>query len=170
MLIKTKIFTHYSRPSDIAGEIGFSFSPESLRVNESLTAECVVATQAGLSNPHADITWLGPDGSVFSSQQNVGFKAVGNGISQQEARLSLNFPQFSASNFGEYLCIASITSESLPGARTNLFRSVQIPTIGNPIYANTYSQGFIVVMVFLYQLISPRYLCLSIQLASLAHQ
>ena len=136
MLIKIHL------PSDIAGEIGFSFSPESLRVNESLTAECVVSTQAGLSNPRADITWLGPDRSVFSSQQNVGFKAVGNGISQQEARLPLNFPQFSASNFGEYSCIASITSESLSGARTNVFRSVQIPTIGNPMTAsaNTYSQ------------------------------
>ena len=116
-------------PSDIAGEIGFSFTPPTLTINDTLLAECVVNTQAGLSNPRADITWLGPDGTVFSSLQDVVFSEVTTaGIRQQEARLSLTFPQFSAADFGEYSCIADISSDSFDDAQTSVFRSVQIPT------------------------------------------
>jgi hypothetical protein len=120
---------------NIAGDIGFSFTPSNLMINDTLLAECIVVTQAGLSNPRADITWLGPDGTVFSSLQDVGFSEVTTaGIRQQEARLSLTFPRFSAADFGEYACIAAITSDSVPGAQTSVFRSVQIPSAPGDIF------------------------------------
>ena len=133
---QSQLLSHYHNiilasyvPSDIAGDIGFSFTPSNLMINDTLLAECIVVTQAGLSNPRADITWLGPDGTVFSSLQDVVFSEVTTaGIRQQEARLSLTFPRFSAADFGEYACIAAITSDSVPGAQTSVFRSVQIPS------------------------------------------
>ena len=71
------------------------------------------------SFPHTEWQLYSNPMAVFSAVNRMwGF---GNGISQQEARLPLNFPQFSASDFGKYSCITSITSESLPGARTNAF-------------------------------------------------
>ena len=122
------LYSYHVSP-DIAGEISFVFTPFTLTINDTLLAECVVNTQADLSNPSTDITWFGPDGTVFSSLQDVVFSEVTTaGIRQQEARLSLPFPQFSPDDFGEYSCIAAITSDSVPGVQTSVFQSVQIPT------------------------------------------
>ena len=116
--------------ADINGEIGFSFTPMSLQFGEPLQADCVVITQSDLQNPQADITWLGPDGSIFGSMQDVPFSEVTRGgFTFQEARLPFRFPSFEENNVGEYSCLASITSDNVPGAQTSVFRSVQIPTI-----------------------------------------
>ena len=118
-------------PPDIAGEIGFEFDPTTISINSSLTADCVVATQAGLQNPSAAIIWLGPDGSVATSQDNVPFEIVTRqGLVQQEARLLLSFSTFKPEDIGEYSCLAIIASDNFPGTHTGVFRSVEIPSFG----------------------------------------
>ena len=119
--------------SDIVGEIGFQFDRETITINDDLQADCVVATQAGLRNPRADITWLGPDGSVYNSSQGVPFETVTRqGVEQQEARLPLSFKPFGPGDAAEYSCLATITSDDFPGSETQVFRTVEIPTRGKP--------------------------------------
>ena len=121
--------------ADLQGGIGFMLEPTLVTLGNPLQADCVVAAPAGLQNPSADITWLGPDGSIFGSQQSVPFSEVTvNGNVQQEARLPLRFTSFGPADVGEYSCLASITSDSFPGEQTNLFRSFQIPTTGSYIH------------------------------------
>jgi hypothetical protein len=114
---------------NIVGEIGFQFDRETITINDDLQADCVVATQAGLRNPRADITWLGPDGSVYNSSQGVPFETVTKqGVEQQEARLPLSFKPFGPGDAAEYSCLATITSDDFPGSETQVFRTVEIPT------------------------------------------
>ena len=135
-------------PPDIAGEIGFEFDPTTISINSPLTADCVVATQIGRQNPRAAITWLGPDGSVVASQDNVPFETVTRqGIIQQEARLPLSFTPFRAEDIGEYSCLAMITSDSFPGARTEVFRSVEIPSVGKQPQTHTGFTRFIFIIL-----------------------
>ena len=104
------------------------FDPTSIMLGEALGADCVVATQAGLSNARADITLLGPDGSAIASMTDVPFSPSRG---QQEARLSRNFPSFTADDVGEYTCLATITSDSFPGASTRVSTTMQIPGAGD---------------------------------------
>lgn len=119
--------------TDIPGEIEFSFTPQTPLINQALVVNCIVITETGLSNPLVNIAWLGPDSTIFASQQDIEFNPVTrNGAVVLEARLSLNLPQFSAQDIGEYSCIAAIISDSFPTSQTTVLRSVQIPTTGNP--------------------------------------
>lgn len=118
--------------TDIPGEIEFSFTPQTPMIGQLLVAECIVITETGLSNPLVNIAWLGPDSTIFISQQDIEFNPVTrNGAMVLEARLSLNLRQFSAQDIGEYSCIAAILSDSFPASQTTILRSVQIPTTGN---------------------------------------
>ena len=118
--------------TDIPGEIEFSFAPQTPLINQALVVNCIVITDTGLSNPLVSIAWLGPDSTIFASQQDIEFNPVtSNGAVVLEARLSLNLPRFSAQDIGEYSCIAAIISDSFPTSQTTVLRSVQIPTTGN---------------------------------------
>ena len=120
----------------IPGAIGFTFTPESIGIGDPLMAECTVATSIGVNDPRARITWLGPDGTVFGDMQGIEFTEVTrDGNTQQEASLAINFPQFSVDDFGEYSCIAMITSDSVSGAETNVFGTLQIPSQGKYLHA-----------------------------------
>ena len=98
-------------------------------VNQPLQANCDVFTQPSLANARADITWRAPNGSVVANQV-VPFMLRNNadGTQSNVASLPLNFPQFTPDNFGEYTCLAIITSDDLPGARTGVLRTVEIPS------------------------------------------
>ena len=143
-------------PSDIAGEIGFQFDRETFTFNDDLQADCVVATQAGVGNPRADITWLGPDGSVYNSSQGVPFETVTRqGVVQQEARLPLSFRPFGPGDAAEYSCLATITSDDFPGSETQVFRTVEIPGRGKPRHSDCIEE-FLLYWFFFLQLIHPR--------------
>lgn len=114
-------------------------------------AECVVTTDAALSAPLASIAWLGPDSSIFSGQMNLGFNLVNrNGVMVLEVRLSINFPQFSASDYGEYSCLATVQSGSFPSSQTTNLRSVQIPTSGTTTGSACLIDLCIYLMIFFY--------------------
>ena len=137
-------------PLDINGEIGFSFDRRNIQLNENLQAECVVATQSGLMNPRADITWLGPDGSVYNSTSGVPFeRVVRGGTEQQEARLPLMFRPFGPADAGEYSCLASITSDDFPGSQTQVYRSLEIPSRGKQ------QHNHLIIVIVLYLTVDP---------------
>lgn len=107
--------------------------PESIVINQPLQANCDVFTQPSLAGAMADITWRRPDGTVAANQQ-VPFMLRNNadGTQSNVASLPLNFPQFTPDDFGEYTCLAIITSRDLPGARTGVLRTVEIPSSSKP--------------------------------------
>ena len=112
-------------------DIGFSFNPTSIQINDPQTISCNVVAAAGLSNARADITILGPDSSVLTSATDVPLNEVMNGgFTQLEGSLSTMIFMFTTDNFGEYSCIAAVKSDSFPGQMTSIFRSIQVPTVG----------------------------------------
>lgn len=50
------------------------------------------------------------------------------GVVRNVASLTYNIPQFTPDNFGEYTCLALITSDDLPGAQTGVLRTIEIPS------------------------------------------
>ena len=100
-----------------------------ITVGDPLTAECVVRTT--LSDARANIAWLSPQSAVIASGDGIAFEES-NG--QLEASLPTDFSSFTANDFGEYTCLAVITSPSSPGTQTSLFRTVEIPTTSKTQY------------------------------------
>ena len=112
-------------------EIGFSISPTDAMMNQPLSLECTVITSASLVNPMADITWLGPDGTIMSVQTVAFLEMVDSqGNAQNMASLELDINQFTPDTFGEYRCIALVRSDSFPNTVTGTSRSIQIPSSG----------------------------------------
>ena len=107
------------------------FNPVMITVGDPLTAECVVRTT--LSDARANIAWLSPRAITIASGDGIAFEER-NG--QLEASLPIDFSSFTATDFGQYACVAMITSPSSPGTQINISRTVEIPTTSTMQYVH----------------------------------